>query len=209
MTMFVNTMDKFGDDETAAMIIERTITEYCDDTAEKVGPYAFYECTELTEVNVPNVTEIGESGFYGCTKLANIDLINIQKLGKSVFQNCKALTEIKLTNVSRLEHLAFCSCSNLVKADIGKAATEGQEIFRYCTSLKTLILRIDYVNPFRYMLISGTQIAAGAGYIYVPRALVESYKAATNWSEYADRFRALEDYTVDGTVDGELDETKI
>ena len=47
------------------------------------------------------------------------------------------------------------------------------------------------------------------GYIYVPRALVDSYKSATNWSTYASQFRALEDYTVDGTIMGELDESKI
>lgn len=40
-------------------------------------------------------------------------------------------------------------------------------------------------------------------------ALVDSYKAATNWSTYATQFRALEDYTVDGTITGELDSTKI
>jgi hypothetical protein len=52
-------------------------------------------------------------------------------------------------------------------------------------------------------------IGAGTGYIYVPTALIEEYKSATNWSTYATQFRALEDYTVDGTFTGELDETKI
>ena len=41
---------------------------------------------------------------------------------------------------------------------------------------------------------AGTQIASGTGYIYVPRALVDTYKAASNWSTYASRFRAIEDY---------------
>jgi hypothetical protein len=45
-------------------------------------------------------------------------------------------------------------------------------------------------------------IKSGTGYIYVPRALVEDYKVATNWSAYASQFRAIEDYTTDGTVDG-------
>jgi hypothetical protein len=49
----------------------------------------------------------------------------------------------------------------------------------------------------------------GKGYIYIPSALIENYKGATDWSNYADQFRALEDYTVDGTITGELDETKI
>jgi hypothetical protein len=32
------------------------------------------------------------------------------------------------------------------------------------------------------------------GYIYVPKALIEDYKVATNWSTFADQFRAIEDY---------------
>ena len=60
-----------------------------------------------------------------------------------------------------------------------------------------------------------SQIYYKSGYIYVPRTMadgsdgLERYKAATNWSRYASQFRALEDYTVDGTVTGELDESKI
>ena len=52
-------------------------------------------------------------------------------------------------------------------------------------------------------------IANGKGYIYVPRAMVDTLKSATNWSTYATQIRALEDYTVDGTITGELDESKI
>lgn len=32
------------------------------------------------------------------------------------------------------------------------------------------------------------------GYIYVPDALVDSYKAATNWSTYASQIRPLSEY---------------
>ena len=32
------------------------------------------------------------------------------------------------------------------------------------------------------------------GFIYVPRELVDSYKAATNWDAYASQIRAIEDY---------------
>jgi hypothetical protein len=31
----------------------------------------------------------------------------------------------------------------------------------------------------------------------------------TNWTTFSAQFRALEDYTVDGTTTGELDESKI
>ena len=57
---------------------------------------------------------------------------------------------------------------------------------------------------------SGTPIALGTtGYIYVPRDLIASYEAATNWSTFAGRYRALEDYTVDGTITGAFDDTRL
>lgn len=47
------------------------------------------------------------------------------------------------------------------------------------------------------------------GYIYVPSDLLSDYKKATNWSTYAAQFRALEEYTVDGTTTGAFDRSKI
>ena len=46
-------------------------------------------------------------------------------------------------------------------------------------------------------------------YIYVPSALIDSYKAATNWTTFSTQFRALENYTLDGTINGLLDPSKI
>lgn len=55
--------------------------------------------------------------------------------------------------------------------------------------------------------------ADGCGYVYVPRNLIPSYQTATNWATiYANKpnvFRALEDYTVDGTTTGDIDESKM
>lgn len=49
--------------------------------------------------------------------------------------------------------------------------------------------------------------------VYVPENLIETYKAATNWSTCYTQgradFKALEDYTVDGTITGEFDYEKI
>lgn len=42
--------------------------------------------------------------------------------------------------------------------------------------------------------VSYTKISSGSGYIYVPAALVDGYKAAGNWQNYADQIRAIEDY---------------
>ena len=89
-------------------------------------------------------------------------------------------------------------------------------------SIKAVILRTDAIctlsntNAFSscyhfYGTANSTYNPEGKkdGYIYVPSALIEQYKVATNWVTFADQFRALEDYTVDGTTTGELDWEKV
>ena len=85
----------------------------------------------------------------------------------------------------------------------------GGNIFYGSRNVKTLILRSETVCDKQNSALYATAIANKEGYIYVPRALVDTYKAATNWSAYAAQFRALEEYTVDGTITGALDESKI
>jgi hypothetical protein len=43
-------------------------------------------------------------------------------------------------------------------------------------------------------VFTSTPIADGTGYIYVPAALVDTYKADSNWSVYENQIRAIEDY---------------
>ena len=85
------------------------------------------------------------------------------------------------------------------------ATSIGAYVCPLCPALKALIIRTGQVCSLGAGLGNGTDSC----YIYVPRALINDYKAATNWAQYADKFRALEDYTVDGTTTGELDPTKI
>lgn len=170
-------------------IITRKISgEYRNNRVTKVGYYAFDECLLLTAVSFPLVTSIQNGSFYGCEMLATIDFPQAIYVEGYAFHGCKALTT----------------------ADFPAATYIGSNTFYNCSSLSALILRSEAIGKLSNTnAFKGTLIASGTGYIYVPRALVNSYKAATNWSTYAAQFRALEDYTVDGTTTGELDETKI
>lgn len=124
------------------------------------------------------------------------------------FASCAALTKVRFESVTRINDRAFQSCSALTTADFPAATYIGLWSLGQ-TALTTLILRSQTVATLYTNGIGLTPIASSTGYIYVPRALVDSYKAATNWSTYANQFRALEDYTVDGTTTGALDESKI
>lgn len=137
-----------------------------------------------------------------------VNLPNATTIGQSAFAKCTALSSVKLPKVTQLKYYAFEDCSSLKVVDFSSAVTIGVEVFSG-TALNTIILRSETVSPGGYYTFSGTPYANGEGYIYVPRALLEAYRTTATWSQHADKFRALEDYTVDGTITGELDESKV
>lgn len=174
-------------------LIDRSITEV-NTNRSTIGAYVFYDCRALTVVNIPNATEI---------------------MGNA-FNMCAALETIVLPNVSNVSSSAFSTCSKLRLVDFHVTTTIGANAFTSDTKLSALILRGNEVSTLintnalkGSSAYQNTMIAKGTGYIYVPSALVEDYKVASNWSTFAAQFRALEDYTVDGTISGELDESKI
>lgn len=121
------------------------------------------------------------------------------------------VTEITASDgATKVRDYAFYGCSSLTTADFPAATSVGTNAFCLCSKLTALILR----NTAGVCTLSSTSalnftlIKSGTGHIYVPSALVDSYKSATNWSTYGTQFRALEDYTVDGTITGELDPGK-
>lgn len=63
-------------------------------------------------------------------------------------------------------------------------------------TLVTLKNSIALIGPptSTYCPISPSYTGTIEGYIYVPKALIEDYKTATNWSVFEDKFRAIEDY---------------
>lgn len=195
--------------------------------------YGFQDCTSLKNVNLPALVDVYEDAFLNCTSLEEIDLPSaVNFSGYSNFKNCKKLGSINVPLAVTCPSLASCvvlprlhlpsvtvfntnacrGCSALSFVDTGASLTKINSFSFYdCASLKTLIIRAttDVVSLYDTKVFYSTPITAGTGYIYVPSDLLESYKTADNWSTYADQFRALEDYTVDGTTTGEFDETKI
>lgn len=90
---------------------------------------------------------------------------------------------------------SFYNCVNLAKIDFDVLEEIVTADFYKCSALTTVIIRSPVVCTLRTSnAFKSTPIEAGTGYIYVPAALVDSYKAATNWSVYADQIRAIEDY---------------
>lgn len=202
-------------------IIDRSITEIESD-ATSIGSHAFDGCSYLITANFPKATIIGGQAFYGCSKMTSVEAPNATEIGTQAFSSNHLLTRVCFPGVTSFPYGAFFDCMRLESVDNSKATSIASQAFAYCSSLKAVILRSESLcklsnkDAFNYCYhILGTQNGSynpnGSkdGYFYVPSALVNSYKSATNWSTYASQFRALEDYTVDGTITGELDPNKI
>lgn len=128
----------------------------------------------ITSLNNEDFTSIGSSGMRHCAKLTDVVLPNVTTLGQYAFYQCTALKRVELPLVTSIGNYGFGNCSVLEALILANTAA-------VCT--------LSNSNAF-----TGTLIASGTGYIYVPSALLDSYKAATNWSTYAAQFRAIEDY---------------
>lgn len=143
----------------------------------------------ITDYTNDRVTSIGNYAFTGCSSLTSADFPAATSIGESAFSECSNLTSADFPAVTSIENFAFEVCSNLTSITL---------------RVTTQVCTLSNTSAF-----NSTPIKSGTGYIYVPAALIDSYKTATNWTTYANQFRALESYTVDGTTTGELDPTKV
>jgi hypothetical protein len=90
-------------------------------------------------------------------------------------------------------------------------------MFRGCSALKTVILRKESVCTLSHVdTFANTPFASsGTGCtVLVPASKVAGYGSNTNWSAILaqnanNRVLALEDYTIDGTITGEIDWDKL
>ena len=190
-----------------------SVDEYSNARITSVATYAF-AYAKFNSIKLESVTSLGSRAFFGCNA-THIDLPSMVNLSAGEeFRDAK-LQSISLPLAQNIGYHTFYRCSSLKLLDLPSVTAIGSTAWSsgvfYQGGITSLILRnVDTVCTLRSGYeFNGTKIASGTGYIYVPRALVDSYKSATNWSAYANQFRALEDYTVDGTTTGALDETKI
>lgn len=170
-------------------------------SATTIEFYAFTRQSELLKVIAPKVTEL-----------------------KRVFGYCVGLTEITkdcFPEVTRIDEGEFEYCTNLTRADFPKLQTIDGQVFRD-TNMTVLILRNDsQVCTWEYWgtySLINTPLRAGKGVVLVPAALVseyESYGTSSSGNTWRDvyssgsRFIPLEEYTVDGTLTGDIDWAKV
>lgn len=167
------------------------ITSATFSNSTKIGNYSFYQCPSLTTATIPLTTEIGVFAFKGCPSFTNANFPNTTAIGQGVFDECTNLSYVNLPLLENVSPLIFRKCESLTIVDFPVATTIGTQAF-WSSGLASLTLRsntvctLENADAFYF-----TPIEQGAGYIYVPANLVDAYKTANNWSQYANQIRAI------------------
>lgn len=106
---------------------------------------AFYSCTGLTSITIPNgVTNIGSNAFYSCTGLTSITIPNsVTSIGDYAFGYCSGLISITIPDsVTDIGHFAFYNCSELASITIipNSVTSIGNQAFRGCDKLQNIYI---------------------------------------------------------------------
>ena len=148
----------------------------------------FGSCPSLVDFVLPKLTELCWAfGECGMTVINDTMFPEVTKTTGRCFWYSPELTRITFPKVVECSEICYY-CNKLVYADFPSLTKFAEPPFRDCP-LETLILRSPTVCT-----LGGALGNKGTCYIYVPKALVNSYKSATNWSQYANQIRAIEDY---------------
>ena len=163
-------------------------------TLTTIGESAFEGCTELMGTDgallrIPlNIATIEKNAFKGATKLMGVYIFakNL-KIGESAFEGCNLNNGVEF-NVKNTESVefgdaAFKGCKKMRYVwYIPKNVTFGKEVFMNSNTMTLISMYAETPPVFGTDMLSGCDALTS---IQVPSASVDTYKAASGWSNYA------------------------
>ena len=172
---------------------DRTAMTSCEigECVTTIGEDAFRYCSNLSSIEIPNnVLTIGNSAYYELSGVTSCTIgSGVTFISGYAFYNCKNIEgDIDLPSIERIGTYAFERCSKISAVTIGEHVTEIQmRAFQQCSNLKSVTILATTPPTLGSNAFWGIDDQT----IYVPSASVETYKAASGWSTYADRIRAI------------------
>jgi len=165
--------------EIKTVIVEDGITGFDND--------AFYGCTNLTSVTLPDsVTALG-GGFHECTSLVSITLPkNLTALYPFTFGNCTSLKEIVIPDsITKIWDRVFFGCEQLKKVTLPKNLTEiGDSAFASCYALKEMHFPATLTRIGDYAFVNCTSLTKLYFYGDPPKVSNFTFKGVTGTAYY-------------------------
>ena len=153
----------------------------------KIHDYAFYDCSILTSIIIPdNVTTIGEGAFEECKNLTSVIIgDSVTTIGFGAFSYCTSLTSVTIPDsVTTIGFGAFYVCKSLSRITIGKNVQKiGMKAFQGCSNIDTIICRAT--TPPKLYISSDSTTSSFKKFetLVVPTGCEEAY-ANSDWGYY-------------------------
>ncbi len=172
-----------GGDELVGFV-DGTLTTFSNDEITSVRKACFRECSNLTEISLPNCVSLGAEAFYNCTSLTKLNLPKVETVTQS-----SAFTYVRcplvLPKFKGGMYNKFSAYRGTV-VDFGEETyTVDNYSFTNSKALKVVVLRSPTLAPLANIgAFNDTPFASNGtgGKLYVPQALISSYQSANNWS---------------------------
>lgn len=136
-----------------------------------IGEDAFYGCTTLTSVQLPEgIKAIDTGAFYDCTNLQTISLPStLTELGDYAFFYCEALTAIEIpAGVTRIGENAFTYCTSLSAVTVPQSVSVIDDYAFYgCSAITELTFPEDLTAIGNYAFYG----CAGIKHITIPEGV--------------------------------------
>lgn len=152
--------------------------------------------TSLTSIVIPEgVTEIGKWAFRNATALASISLPDSLESFGAYADNAMTFMGTKITSivipdkVTEMPRNMFARCNELVSITYGSGITQANYVASAALPKLAEIIFTSATPPTISTDFLEDQTLANLQ-IKVPAAAVDAYKAAENWTAYADRIVA-------------------
>ena len=162
------------------------------DNITKIGQYAFYNCQLNDCTSLPkSLTSIGTYAFYQNTKMKIIEIPqHVKSIPNYCFAHCQ-LESIKIYDeCTFVGQYAFRYNSKLEKVELGKGIkTLYSYCFANCASLTSITI---HATTPPTLVSTAFNNDSSLSEIRVPASVLETYKSASNWSNYADIMVGIE-----------------
>ena len=147
-----------------------------DYNVTSIGEYAFYNCSELTSIQLPNsVTSIGHHAFHYCRGLKSITIPSfVKSIGDRAFDYCDVLSSITIPNSVK---------------SIGEYAFEG------CSKLISIISKIEVPFPINENVFTNYSRPV----LTVPSGTASAYRSTAGWNNFINIEEEKDSHDSDGS----------